>query len=174
MLVESIIQQGTGMMTPIGKLIFMMGVAQLRIGRGKFTGFTSTVYFDGKQLMVEKKPESRSFNGWRRAFMGDGFFRTKIGVTLPFWILESPSQSKSSAGRWTRISLLVLRKGPLNVTDYTDIYGLRVGSLLSLVESWISTSHCGFIFWSQTFCEWFGWIFGFSSTTHHCSMLILQ
>jgi hypothetical protein len=51
------------MMTPIGKLIFMMGVAQLRIGRGKFTGFTSTVYFDGKQLMVEKKPESRSFNG---------------------------------------------------------------------------------------------------------------
>ena len=55
LLVESIIQQETGMMTPIGKLIFMMGVAQLRIGRGKFTGFTSTVYFDGKQLMVEKK-----------------------------------------------------------------------------------------------------------------------
>ena len=39
-----------------------------------------------------KKTESPSFNGWRRAFMKDGFFRTKIGVTLPFWILESPSR----------------------------------------------------------------------------------
>lgn len=150
------------------------GLLNSESAEGNLQGLHLPFILMGNNWWLKKKPESRSFNGWRRAFMGDGFFRTKIGVTLPFWILESPSQSKSSAGRWTRISLLVLRKGPLNVTDYTDIYGLRVGSLLSLVESWISTSHCGFIFWSQTFCEWFGWIFGFSSTTHHCSMLILQ
>jgi len=92
LLVESIIQQETGMMTPIGKLIFMMGVAQLRIGRGKFTGFTSTVYFDGKQLMVEKKNRIPIFQWMKASLYERRFFSHKdrgnpsllnLGVTEP-------------------------------------------------------------------------------------------